>query len=325
MIKANAYGHGLIRIAKALKHVDALGVASVDEAKVIRQAGVKTTIVLMAGFFSASELKFIAALNCEIVVHRPEQIDILAKAKLSTPIKVWLKINTGMNRLGVFPDKVKDCYQRLMNCSAVNKPVNLMTHLANADVPTDSTTKKQIAAFNAATSGLEGERSLANSSGILMFPETHGDWVRPGIMLFGATALVDHEGKDFNLKPVMTLQSELITIHQQGKGDSIGYGCTWTCPEDMLVGIVAIGYGDGYPRHAKAGAPVLINDRVCPLIGRVAMDMIAVDLRSYKKAQVGDSVILWGKGLPVERVAAYADTIAYEPLCGIARRVHGAE
>lgn len=320
MVKANAYGHGITKVAQTLKDADAFGVACIEEAEVIRKIGLTTPVVLMSGFLNVNDLTAIIKLNCEIVVHTFSQVETLEKVNFSKPIKVWLKINTGMHRLGFAPCDVEEAYARLSNCKNVKTPPNLMTHFAMADDANKNITLKQIETFNAVTKNLSGERSLANSAAILSFPESHADWVRPGGLLYGVSPLLNDEGAKHNLIAVMTLRSKIIAIQQAKKGAAIGYGGVWQCPEDILYAIVAIGYGDGYPRHAKSGTPVLINNQFCPLIGRVAMDMIAVDLRAAARAKIGDEVILWGKDLPAERIAECADTITYELFCKIAHR-----
>jgi alanine racemase len=196
-----------------------------------------------------------------------------------------------------------------------------MTHFAESDAVDHISTLQQIARFNQATTNLKGPRSLANSAGIIAWPSAHGDWVRPGIMLYGASPFLGHRGAQHSLKPVMTLSSQIIAIHELKKGATVGYGGIWTCPEDMRIGVVAIGYGDGYPRHAQNGTPMLVNNRPCPLIGHVSMDMLTVDLRTQPKASIGDGVTLWGPGLPVELVAEHSGTTAYELLTRITQRV----
>ena len=387
IIKADAYGHGLIRIARALASgVDSLGVARLEEAVRLRDAGVTQPIILLEGFLEAAELAVIDQQRLHVVVHRPEQIAILEQASihesaaegradsllplageggprgrmrerppgswaqpatmavgrsLKQPLGVWLKVDTGMHRLGIAPAEAKSAWQRLQSCSGV-EPLGLMTHLANADDRGDNFTLRQLECFTEMTAGIDASRSIANSAGILGWPESHADWVRPGVMLYGvspftgrsrrpasrdiSTSLyVRGHGEVEGLQPVMTLCSRLIAVNHLHKGDAVGYGGSWVCPEDMPVGVIAAGYGDGYPRHAESGTPVLVNGRRVPLIGRVSMDMITVDLRSQPQAQVGDPVVLWGKGLPVEEIARYASTIPYELLCGVARRVEFVE
>jgi len=321
MVKSNAYGHGLERIASALKDAEALGVACSEEGLILRAAGVKNPIVLMEGLFTAEELPHVTKNNFILVVHHVAQIDMLEKHHGNLPISIWLKIDTGMHRLGFDPSEVQTMYARLMNCPAVKKPIGLMTHFAESDSVERAHTLQQIDIFNSTTHNLPGPRSLANSAGIIAWPSAHGDWVRPGIMLYGASPFVGHRGVEHHLQPVMALSSELIAIHHLTKGSRVGYGGTWVCPEDMRVGVIGIGYGDGYPRHAQNGTPVLVNNRPCPLAGRVSMDMISVDLRTQPDASVGDPVLLWGPGLPVEVVAEYSGTTGYELLTRITQRV----
>lgn len=321
MVKSNAYGHGLTRIALALKDADALGVACLEEGKLLRDAGVKNPIVLMEGLFQAEELPRAVSGNFSLVVHHLNQLEMLEKTPNISPLSVWMKIDTGMHRLGFDPQDVKKVYKRLMQCESVKKPIGLMTHFAESDSSDHAPTQNQINLFNQLTEGLDGHRSLANSGGILAWPEAHADWVRPGIMLYGASPFANQCAKEFNLKPVMTFSSEIISIHTLKKGERVGYGGRWTCTEDMRVGVVAMGYGDGYPWHAKNGTPMLVNGKICPLIGRVSMDMINVDLRSQPEAKIGDAVILWGPDLPVEIVASHSNTIGYELLTRIAQRV----
>lgn len=321
MVKSNAYGHGLSRIALALPNTDALGVACLEEGSQLRKAGVDNAIVLMEGLFSTEELSRAAAGNFTIVVHHEGQVAMLEQHRLPQPIAVWLKIDTGMHRLGFQPNEAVRMYQRLSQCASVKQPIGLMTHFAESDAVKGESTQKQINLFQRATKGLIGPRSLANSAGILAWPSAHGDWVRPGIMLYGASPLAGYTGSQHGLQPVMSLTSELIAIHDLQKGERIGYGATYECPENMRVGVIAIGYGDGYPRHAKNGTPTLVNGVLCPLAGRVAMDMITVDLRAQPNAKVGDPVMLWGKELPVEVVAEHSGTTCYELLTRITQRV----
>lgn len=321
MVKSNAYGHGLSRIGLALKDADALGVACLEEGTQLREQGVKNSIVLMEGLFRADELPQAVKYNFTLIVHHISQVEMLEKSVVEAPLSVWIKIDTGMHRLGFNPQDVKKIYERLINCAAVKKPVGLMTHFAQSDFVNNPFTKEQIDLFKQLTSDFPGPKSLANSGGILAWPDSHADWVRPGIMLYGASPFANTTGIELGLKPVMSFTSELIAIHQLKKGDQIGYGGFWTCPEDMNVGVVAVGYGDGYPWHAPNGTPILVNGVICPLVGRVAMDMLNVDLRAQPNAKVGDPVVLWGPSLPVEKVAAHSKTIGYELLTRIAQRV----
>jgi alanine racemase len=321
VIKANAYGHGAVAVAHALGEADAFALASVEEAMQLRAAGVRQPLVLLEGIFSTDELGTVVKHRLEPVVHTPGQVDMLERGVVHGPLHLWLKVDTGMHRLGVSPAQVDGLRRRLS--ALVNRQggsVRLMSHLACADQPDDPANDAQLAAFLTVQS--EGlERSLANSAALLSRPDTHFDWVRPGIMLYGASPFDPAVQRDTDLRPVMTLTSELIAVHRRDKGESIGYGGTWTCPEAMPVGVVAAGYGDGYPRHAPSGTPVLVDGRPAPLVGRVSMDMICVDLREHPDAGVGTPVQLWGEGLPVEKIAEYAGTISYELLCNITPRV----
>ncbi len=326
VIKADAYGHGLLPLAQALsEHADGFAVASIEEALLLREAGINNPILLLEGFFHADELTSIQQYQLDIVVHHGAQVAALESLSrqqdISKPINVWLKVDTGMHRLGFSIDDASITWERLCACSAVDQPPHLMTHLACADDFHTAATQQQIELFNSVLPNVQAERSIANSAGILGWMASHADIDRPGIMLYGVSPFLNETGADRRLQPVMTLRSELIAIKQCAAGDTVGYGGTWLCPEDMLVGVVAMGYGDGYPRHAPAGTPVLINGVEVPLIGRVSMDMICVDLREQADAKVGDAVVLWGEGLPAETVARAAGTIAYELFCNVAARV----
>lgn len=321
VIKANGYGHGLVEVAHALSDADGFGVATINEAISLRESGVYQPILLLEGFNRPDDLLLMHAYKLESAIHSDEQINILEK-HASKPYRVWLKVDTGMHRLGFAPDQVSNVYQRLSENDCIQQPITLMTHFASADDQKSDYSQQQLKQFEEVTAGFtKSEKSLANSAGLLGLPASHADWVRPGIMLYGASPFVSGNAADHNLQPVMTLKSEIIAIHNFKKGDSIGYGQSYVCEADMPVATIAIGYGDGYPRHAANGTPVLINGQQVPLVGRVSMDMITVDLRKLKKVKVGDEVILWGEGLPVELIAESADTISYELFCGVTQRV----
>ncbi len=326
IIKANGYGHGLVPVARALKESDGFGVASVEEALELKAAEIKQPILLLEGFFHADELEQIQQYDLQIVVHHEQQLVALeeASAKKSSsqkPIVVWIKVDTGMHRLGFNPDVVPKIIQRLMACGVVNKSLRLMTHLANADDMRNKSTQQQIELFKTIAVDESIERSIANSAGILGWMGSYSDLARPGILLYGVSPFLKETGAIRGLSPVMTLRSELIAVKQCRKGDAVGYGGDWVCPQDMSIGVVGIGYGDGYPRHAKEGTPVLVNGKRAPLVGRVSMDMICVDLREQPEAKIGSDVILWGEGLPAEEVAESASTIAYDLFCGVTARV----
>lgn len=319
MIKAHAYGHGIERVAQALTEADGFGVACLEEALALRAAGIQQRIVLTEGFFAAEELAAINQHHLEIILHSQTQLKILLQQSFSIkPLIVWLKVNTGMNRLGFLPQQVAAVWQQLKSCKAV-KEIRLMTHFADADDLTKPTMLQQINSFNEVTANLSGERSLANSAAILGWPAAHADWVRPGIMLYGVSPFADKTGADHGLKPVMTMRSEIIAIQELRKGDVVGYGGVWVCPEDIRIGIVAIGYADGYPRNAKNGTPVLLNDQQVELVGRVSMDMLTINLHTQPQAKIGDPVVLWGKKLPVELLSKYSNRFEYELLCSVTR------
>ncbi|MEQ1529529.1 MAG: alanine racemase [Methylococcales bacterium] len=321
VIKANGYGHGLLRIAEALQDVDAFAVARVDEGIRLRKAGVKHRIAVLEGFTSSTELDQFIEYQLDAVVHSMSQLDIFERRTEQAAISVWLKIDTGMNRLGFKAKEFAVAYARLTHCAIVKQPINLMTHLASADDLQDAKTLQQISLFTSTVAGYAGEHSIANSAGILGWQQSLTDWVRPGVMLYGISPFPDSTGTQLGLKPIMGLHSQLIAVKSIDKGDTVGYGGSWVCAEPTTLGVVAIGYGDGYPRYAKVGTPVLVNGRRVPLIGRVSMDMITVDLATQPQAKPGDLVTLWGDGLPVEEIALCADTIPYTLVCGITPRV----
>jgi len=320
VIKADAYGHDMERVATTLSDADGFAVARLDEALQLRRANIRKPILVLEGIHSAEELSVASQADLAIVLHHASQLATLLSAKLASPISVWVKLDTGMHRLGFSSEEFAVVLQQLQQREAV-KRIGLMTHLANADDPSDPTTEEQLKQFDQLVAGRALLLSAANSAAILSFPASHYDWVRPGIMLYGASPFTDSTGPELGLKPVMTLRSSLISVKNLKKGERVGYSGTFEAPEDMPMGVVGIGYGDGYPRHAKAGTPLLVNGQPLPLIGRVSMDMITVDLRQQPNAQVGDPVVLWGEGLPAEEIADASDTIAYQLFCGIAKRV----
>jgi alanine racemase len=322
VIKANGYGHGLLGVAAALGDADGVAVARVGEGLKLRESGFRQPIMVLGGPLSPDELHSAAAGRLSIGIHHGFQLEMLEAAHAVQPLDVWLKVDTGMHRLGFSPDQAKRAFDRLRRCRGVQGTPSVMTHLANADDPSDDLTREQIRRLESLITELPATGlSAANSAGILGWPETHLDWVRPGIMLYGVSPFLGETGAMRGLKPVMTLRAGLIAVNACPAGEAVGYGGTYTCSQDMPVGVVGIGYGDGYPRHAAGGTPVLLNGLRVPLIGRVSMDMLSVDLRSQPDARVGDPVVLWGKGLPVEEIAEAAGTIAYELLCGVTARV----
>mgnify|MGYP006428445177 CR=1 FL=1 len=323
-VKASGYGHGLAFAAEAFAQgCEGFAVACVGEGLALRDAGYREhRICVLNGPLEAADLQACSDYGLEPLIHQSWHLDALARLAAANRLRVWLKLDTGMGRLGVPSATAAVWHEWLQRCSAVASPVGLMTHMACADDRGDDYTYCQWAAFESACEGLAGERSAANSACVLGWPVTHGQWVRPGIMLYGCSPFVEGADPSLDLRPAMTLRTRLLAINQLEAGAAVGYGRTYRCPERMPVGVAAIGYGDGYPRHAPNGTPVLVRGQRVPLIGRVSMDKITLDLRSVPAASVGDEVILWGRGLPIETVAEAAGTIGYELMCGVHGRVH---
>ena len=313
VIKANAYGHGVQSVANALSEADAFALATPNEAISLRQSGVSRPLIVLQGFSSIEELKILAGLDIQVVVYQERQIDLLEQCS-DVKLDVWLKIDTGMHRLGMPMEMAESSYQRLQACESVGK-IRLMSHFANADEPSHPMNAEQLSVFSQVCDTLgQGDASMANSAALVVMPESHMQWVRPGIMLYGSSPLKGKTAEELDLKPVMQFESKLLAVQSLKKGDVIGYGSTWQCPEDMRVGVVAAGYADGYPRHAESGTPVWINNVLCPLVGRVSMDSLCIDLRGVE-ADIDERVVLWGKELSVDVVAEHASTIGYELLC----------
>jgi alanine racemase len=321
VLKADAYGHGLARLAPSLAGADGFALARVEEAHAAHALGLQRPILILGGCYSLQELQLAARLGFETVVHQPQQLALLEALPADTPgLTVWLKVDTGMHRLGFDAEQIDDIGRRLQAHPRV-KALNLMSHLANADDRADGTTAAQLGRIDGLDLQIFRHCSIANSAGILGFPASHRDWVRPGIMLYGASPFIGGRAAEQDLRPVMTLRSRVIAVKQARAGDPIGYGGRYRCPEAMPVAVVAAGYGDGYPRHAPDGTPVLVGGRRLPLIGRVSMDLITLDARAYPQLQVGEEAVLWGQGLAAEEVAEHAGTIAYELFCNVSSRV----
>ncbi|MDP2784870.1 MAG: alanine racemase [Sulfurimicrobium sp.] len=316
VIKANGYGHGMLRVARALAAADGFAVLTVQEAIALREAGFTQEILLLEGFFTPDELPLLVQHRLSSVVHAQWQLDALLHFPSAVNIPLWLKTNSGMNRLGFQPDTFPATLASLRQAGA---KLTLMTHFARADE--NDGIAAQLSRFNTLTQHAKLPRSMANSAALLCCPETHADWVRPGIMLYGASPLPEQSAAQLGLQPAMTLGSELIALRNIKAGDEVGYGGTFKAPCDMRIGVVACGYADGYPRHAPSGTPVLVNGLRSRVVGRVSMDMLTVDLSNIPDANIGAPVTLWGQGLPVEEVAAAAGTISYELLCAVAQRV----
>lgn len=322
VVKANAYGHGLVAVAQALHGADAFAVARVEEGLSLRAAGITKPVVLLEGVFDPEQAAAAAAAEFELVVHMAEQIELLRGLTGDRPQTVWLKLDTGMNRLGLKGPAFESAMARLMELPAVRRPIGLFTHLAAADEPGRQVTAQQLARFGAATKFHQGPRSVANSAGLLNFPACQADWVRPGLLLYGVSPVPGAIGADFGLRPVMTLQSRVIAVKHVEIGEHVGYGSAWLARRPTRLAVAAIGYGDGYPRSLGAGSPVLVNGERAMLAGRVSMDMIGIDVTDLRgPVGLGDPVLLWGPELPVEEMARAAGTIPYELLCGISQRV----
>ncbi len=318
VVKANAYGHGLERVGRALANADGFGIVELEGAVVLREAGAKQPILLLEGFFEPAELPVLAAHDLAIVVHSQDQLRMLESTKPARPLDVFFKINTGMNRLGFAVPVARSMVERLRN-TGVAKSITLMTHFANADGPPGI--QEAMRRFDEATKGMDLPRSLANTAGIFAHPASHADIVRLGIGLYGATPFADRTAQSLGLVPAMTLESKLIAVQDLPAGETIGYGGTFRAETPMRVGIVACGYADGYPRHAPSGTPVLVNGVRAKTAGRVSMDMMMVDLAAIADARVGSRVLLWGEGLAIDEVAVNAGTVGYELMCAVAPRV----
>ncbi|MFP4495603.1 MAG: alanine racemase [Halochromatium sp.] len=325
VIKADAYGHGMGHCAAALEAADGFAVARVQEALGLRAIGIDKPLLVLEGAASEAELGAVLSLQVELTVHSSRQLDLIRTQLRANPPprpqRIWLKLDTGMGRLGLQDAEAVALIERLRTRTSPLELAGIMTHLANADDPTHPMTAAQCEQARALAERFGLPLSIGNSAGILAHPAARSDWVRPGIMLYGGSPLLGQAAAALDLRPAMTLTSQLIAVRELPAGAAIGYGSTYRCPQPMRVGVVAIGYGDGYPRHAPTGTPVLIRGRRAALLGRVSMDMISVDLRQIPAATVGDPVTLWGQGLPVEEVAEQVGTINYELLCRLSNRV----
>jgi alanine racemase len=321
VVKANAYGHGLVPTALALADADAFAVARLEEGLALRAAGVTAPIILLEGVFASEQLLEAARHGFDIVVHDPLQIELLEAFSGAHRFVVWMKIDTGMNRLGFRPADFPAAHERVKAMLPAPLEIRLLTHLARADDQDDATNKQQIAKFKAAIGDLDYATSISNSAGVLSGAGSDADWVRPGLALYGVSPFSDRKGGDLGLQPAMSLESTVIATRRVPKGETVGYGGTWKAARNSSIAIVAAGYGDGLPRNLPSETPVLIADKRAPIVGRVSMDMIAVDVTDLPPVFVGDPVILWGAGLPVEEIAHHAGTIPYELLCSVSQRV----
>ncbi|MGR8948831.1 MAG: alanine racemase [Gammaproteobacteria bacterium] len=320
IVKADGYGHGVNRVGKALASADAFGVASIEEAITLREGGAKNPIVLLEGPFESRELSLIKDYRLQAVVHTHAQLAMLVAGQCDVPL--WIKVDSGMHRLGFHPDELPEI---LTSLGSLRSQIRCMTHLANADDRAHEYTLRQTQKFSAAIDGFRGETSIANSAGILAWPQTQSDWARPGIMLYGVSPFKDQNGEELGLKAAMTVKSEVISVRKIKAGESVGYGRGFVADREMTVGVVAFGYGDGYPRAAGTNTPILVNGRQTRVIGEASMDMLTIDLTSISNPRVGDEVTLWGAGLPVETIAKSANTIPYELLCRVRMRARYVE
>ncbi len=323
VVKGDAYGHGAVEVARTLTEIGAekFAVSRIEEAVELRDAGITQPILLLEGCFCQQDVVLASKYGFEPVVHHMQQVQDIENADVSSAVKVWLKLDTGMHRIGVQPEEFAGYVARLERCPHVAAPVNAVSHFCRADEPDARTTLDQLAVFTETTALCRGEKTIANSAGILYWPESHFDWVRAGIALYGASPNENQSAEALNLQPVMTLESQLIAVRSHKAGAPVGYGETWVAKNDTKIGVIAVGYGDGYPRSAPIGTPVYINGRIVPLVGRVSMDMMTVDLGADSTEKVGDRVELWGKNLPVSRVAKKIGTISYELMIQLTRRV----
>jgi alanine racemase len=318
VVKANAYGHGIERAAKALEDADGFALLDFVEALRLRNAGVTKPILMLEGIFQPADVQLLARHSLTPVIHSIAQVEMLEKRVLERPIEVFMKVNSGMNRLGFTVDNVRIAWNALQAHPAISG-VTLMTHFADADGP--GGVAAQLDWFNSMTAALPGPRSLANSAAMLRFPETIADWVRPGIMLYGCSPFADQSAENLGLRPAMTLASEIIALQHLEPGEHVGYGFGFEAGQAMRIGVVACGYADGYPRHAPSGTPVLVAGQRTCTVGRVSMDMLCVDLTHLPDAGNGTPATLWGEGLSADEVAASAGTLSYELLCALAARV----
>lgn len=321
VVKANAYGHGVREVVTALHDVaDGFAVASLEEAAEVRALHGEARILLLQGCFAAQDYLFAAQLGLDVVLHSEVQAQQLLEASLTQPLNVWLKFDSGMHRLGFTAPAVREWHARLQPAAQVAE-LNLLSHFACADERGSEVTELQLERFLDLLDLDFAQRSLANSAAILTIPAAHMDWLRPGIMLYGATPFADLGASELGLRPAMTLTAELIACRELAVGEAVGYGGTWRAERPSLIGTVSCGYADGYPRHAPAGTPVVVQGQQVPLVGRVSMDMLTVDLTDVPGAAVGEAVELWGAQLPVDVVAQAAGTLGYELLSKVTARV----
>ena len=326
VVKANAYGHGLVKVASILANADGLAVARLSEARRLRDAGISMPLILLEGVFSAPDLEEALSLGLDLSIHDEHQLRQLEKCSEPVPM-VWIKADTGMHRLGFHANEIGRAVDRVARCA---ERLGLMTQLACADEVDDPMTPQQLETFLRLAEGFDGDLSIANSPGLLAWADelerlsgSHGRnrlWIRPGLSLYGISPFAGRTGKDFGLQPAMCFEASLASVKRINAGSRVGYGGTWSARHETVLGIVSAGYGDGYSRHIPSGTPVIVNGRRVPVAGRVSMDLMAVDLGPDASDAVGDTVLLWGEGLPVEEVAAHAGTIPYDLVTGVMHR-----
>jgi alanine racemase len=321
VVKANAYGHGLVATARALSDADAFAVARLEEGIALREAGLRHRIVLLEGVFDTAQLAEAAHHRFDLVVHEPLQLALVEAFRGSQPWSLWLKVDTGMNRLGFRPEQFADAFARLRALPVPPCELRVMTHLSNADDRDSAVTDAQLARFQPLVRNLDVELSIANSAATLARPDTHAAWVRPGLAIYGISPFAMRTGPELGLRPAMTLESTVIALRDVPTGETVGYGATWRASRPSRVAIVAAGYGDGLPRSLVSSTPVQVGGGCGQLVGRVSMDMIAVDITGLPPVAVGERVELWGSSMPVEQLAAAAGTIPYELICAISQRV----
>ncbi len=322
MVKANAYGCGINEVVPVLEgRVDAFGVACLEEALTIRALGSRTECMLNQGVFCQEDYNKVAQFQFSCIIHHTQQLRWLLNNPLSKPIKIWVKVNTGMHRLGFNTHELQGVMNALTLCPWVDKQIGLMTHFACADQPERAENEQQMALFQGVNILGFAQRSMANSAAIISFPQVHSDVIRPGIMLYGVSPFANKSARELGLRPVMHFSSAISAIYHNPPLAQVGYGGTWSSHRPSAIGVVPVGYGDGYPRHITANTPVWVRGREVPVVGRVSMDMLTVDLTNHPEVQIGDAVELWGAHIAVERIAQSAGTIGYELLCQITDRV----
>ncbi len=323
MVKANAYGCDVRRVVPLISaDVEAFGVTCTEEAITIRKLNQDCRCILFHGIYHPSELDIVSNLNLECVIHQPTQLKWISTHQSTKPLKIWIKVNTGMNRLGFNVKDIDEVISTISNCPWINKEIGFITHLACADEPLHPANQQQIDLFRTITAKYPTcHTSIANSAAIMGLPQSHADFIRPGIMLYGISPFGHQSAADLGLKPVMKLISKITAIHDYPAQTSVGYGKIWSSDQPCRIGIVPIGYGDGYPRHLQTNTYVWIKGHKVPIVGRVSMDILTVDLTKYPDIQLEDDVELWGPNIPIEEIARASGTIAYELICQMTQRL----